>query len=32
MVNGENKCTEEKNGILSICPNWALEGMREKKR
>ncbi|EGR29904.1 hypothetical protein IMG5_146230, partial [Ichthyophthirius multifiliis] len=32
MVNDKTKCEQEKNDILSICPNWALDSMKEKKR
>lgn len=32
MVNGEEKCENEQENILSICPRWALEGMVEKKK
>jgi hypothetical protein len=32
MVNGKDKCEEESNDIIEICPNWALEGMKEAKR
>lgn len=32
MVNGQDKCTAEKNDIIDICPNWALDEMKEKTR
>ncbi|CAK76571.1 unnamed protein product (macronuclear) [Paramecium tetraurelia] len=31
-VNGVTKCQEEADNIISICPKWALEGLKEKKR
>ena len=27
MVNGKDKCQEEGDSVMSICPNWALAGM-----
>lgn len=32
MVNDTNKCGKEANEIVEICPNWALESMKEKGR
>lgn len=32
MVNGVEKCASEGQDILSICPNWALDHMKEKNR
>jgi len=32
MINGGDKCHEEAYDITRICPNWALESMREKDR
>lgn len=32
MVNGAEKCGSEANDIVSICPNWALDHMKEKNR
>lgn len=32
MINGKAKCTQEAGDILSICPNWALDHMKEKNR
>jgi hypothetical protein len=32
MVNGTQKCGDEAKEILEICPNWALEGMKEKTK
>mmetsp|Transcript_66274 Transcript_66274/g.76910 ORF Transcript_66274/g.76910 Transcript_66274/m.76910 type:complete len:288 (+) Transcript_66274:59-922(+) len=32
MINGGDKCEEEAYNITRICPNWALEDMREKDR
>jgi len=32
MINGGEKCVEEAYDITRICPNWALESMREKDR
>jgi hypothetical protein len=30
MINGESKCGHEGKEILEICPNWALDEMKEK--
>lgn len=32
MINGQEKCAQEGNDILAICPNWALDQMKEKNR
>lgn len=32
MVNGIEKCQQEQNDIMSICPNWALDELKEKKK
>lgn len=32
MVNGASKCGSEGNDIVSVCPNWALDHMKEKNR
>jgi hypothetical protein len=32
MVNGAKKCGGEAYDILSVCPNWALDHMKEKNR
>jgi len=32
MINGTEKCAQEANNIVEICPNWALEAMKEKNR
>ncbi|KAL4430322.1 hypothetical protein ABPG74_019481 [Tetrahymena malaccensis] len=32
MVNGTEKCNSEAQDILAICPNWALDHMKEKVR
>lgn len=32
MVNGASKCAEEAENIISICPKWAIEELREKKK
>ncbi len=31
MVNGTDKCNDEANNFLSICPNFILDSMRENK-
>ncbi|CAK80675.1 unnamed protein product (macronuclear) [Paramecium tetraurelia] len=31
-VNGVTKCQEEADNIISICPKWALEALKEKKK
>lgn len=31
MVNGNEKCKEEENEFLAVCPNFALEDYRDKK-
>lgn len=32
MINGEDKCEQERNEIMDICPNWALDELKEKTR
>lgn len=32
MVNGEQKCADEATDIARICPNWALDTIKEKNR
>jgi hypothetical protein len=32
MVNSADACGAEKKDILEICPNWALDEMKEKTR
>jgi len=32
MVNGNEKCQEERDEIINICPNWALDELKEKSR
>ncbi len=32
LVNGRDKCQEEMAEVLKICPTWALEIMRDKRR
>eukprot|EP01015_Nassula_variabilis_P031741 TRINITY_DN7225_c0_g1_i2.p1 TRINITY_DN7225_c0_g1~~TRINITY_DN7225_c0_g1_i2.p1 ORF type:complete len:196 (-),score=30.33 TRINITY_DN7225_c0_g1_i2:80-667(-) len=32
LVNGRELCDKEMKDILSVCPNWALDEMKEKKR
>jgi hypothetical protein len=32
MVNSADACGSEKKDILEICPNWALDEMKEKTR
>jgi len=31
-INGSEKCQEESEDIINVCPNWALEEMKEKTR
>jgi len=32
MVNGDAKCKDEAQDILEICPNWALDAIKERTR
>eukprot|EP01016_Furgasonia_blochmanni_P021905 TRINITY_DN2401_c0_g1_i1.p2 TRINITY_DN2401_c0_g1~~TRINITY_DN2401_c0_g1_i1.p2 ORF type:complete len:321 (-),score=116.07 TRINITY_DN2401_c0_g1_i1:191-1153(-) len=32
MINGDEKCEEEINNLMDICPTWALDTMKEKGR
>jgi len=32
MINGESKCLGEKDDIIDVCPNWSLDGLKEKTR
>jgi len=29
MINGKEKCAEEANDIIEICPNWCLDSLKE---
>lgn len=31
-VNGKEKCEQEMQNVLELCPNWCLEDMRQQKR
>jgi len=32
MVNGKDKCEDEGNSVMAICPNWALANIRNQNR
>jgi len=32
MINDSKKCVSEADDIVDICPNWALDAMKEKTR
>lgn len=31
-INGNEKCSSESSEIINVCPNWALEEMKDKTR
>jgi hypothetical protein len=32
MINGKDKCQEEGDSVMAICPNWALASIRNENR
>jgi len=32
MINSVDKCKPERNDIVDVCPNWALDAMKNKSR